>query len=272
MIALVTQRWRARRAWYRPAGETIATRAYEVAPILEDGPARAFVLAHHYAASYPAARFRFGLYRAAELVGVAVFSVPVQTRALAPIIDFAAASEAVELGRFVLLDDVPANGETWTIARCFELLRTEGIAGVVSFSDPEPRTTADGRLVFPGHVGTIYQASNATYLGRARRDTLRLLPDGTAFHNRAAAKVRNRERGWRYASALLERHGAPPPGDDPRAWLDEWLPRLTRPMRHGGNHKYAWALARRDRKLLPRSLPYPKLRDGALFAPTRAAS
>lgn len=265
MIATVTQRWREGRATYRPAGETIDPSAYEVAPILEDRVARAFVVAHHYAASYPAARFRFGLHRASELVGVAVFSVPVQTRALAPIVDFAAASEAVELGRLVLLDEEPANAESWFLARCFERLRAEGLAGVVSFSDPEARTTADGRLVFPGHVGTIYQASNATYLGRASRNTLRLLPDGTAFHNRAAAKVRNGERGWRYAAAILERHGASPPGDDPRGWLEEWLPRLTRPMRHEGNHKYAWALRSRDRRHLPSSRPYPKLGDGLLF-------
>ena len=58
--------------------------------------------------------------------------------------------DAVELGRLVLLDEVPGNGESWFIARCFELLRREGIVGVLSFSDPVPRTTADGRKVLPG--------------------------------------------------------------------------------------------------------------------------
>jgi hypothetical protein len=42
----------------------------------------------------------------------------------------------------------------------------QGVRGVVSFSDPVPRRTAAGDLVFPGHIGTIYQASNAGYLGR----------------------------------------------------------------------------------------------------------
>jgi hypothetical protein len=38
-------------------------------------------------------------------------------------------AEAVELGRLVLLDDVPANGESWFIARAFELLRARGYTG-----------------------------------------------------------------------------------------------------------------------------------------------
>ena len=39
----------------------------------------------------------------------------------------------VELGRFVLLDSVAGNGETWFLARSFEILRKHAIVGVVSF-------------------------------------------------------------------------------------------------------------------------------------------
>jgi hypothetical protein len=80
--AQVTQRWRARRDSYRPVGEPIHTRLYEVAPIAIDGPAKDFVIHHHYSGSYPAARFRFGLYRHQVLVGVAVFSHPCGDRGL----------------------------------------------------------------------------------------------------------------------------------------------------------------------------------------------
>jgi hypothetical protein len=75
----------------------------------------------------------------------------------------------VEVGRFVLLDEVPVNGETWFLARAFAALARDGVEGVLAFADPEPRATADGTVVFPGHVGTIYQAHNAVYRGRARR-------------------------------------------------------------------------------------------------------
>lgn len=263
MITPTVQRWRAGRARYRPAGELIRTSAYDVAPIALDRPAKAFVERHHYSASYPAARERIGLYRRAELVGVAVFSVPANARAL----DVLPCDRelGVELGRFVLLDEVPGNGETWFLGRAFELLKREGYAGVVSFSDPVARSRADGAVIFPGHIGAIYQGHNAVYYGRSKAERRRLLPDGTAFHNRAAAKIRARDRGWRYAAALLERHGAEPlrADEDAGAWLDRWLARLTRPLQHAGNHRYCWALDRRLRRRLPASLPYPKVRCAA---------
>lgn len=257
--AVPCQRWRAHRASYRPAGEPINTRLYEVAELLQDAPARAFVEAHHYAASYPVARFRFGLFRGAALEGVAVFSVPMRPEVLRPF----PAKEAVELGRFVLLDAVPANGESWFLARALEQLHREGLAGVVAFSDPTPRQRQDGSLLFPGHLGTIYQASNATYAGRATPRTLRLLPDGRVFSDRAASKIRQLERGWRYAVEQLVQAGAlaPTPGEDLAAWLRCWLPRVTRPLRHPGNHRYLLALDRSARRLLPEPQPFPKLAD-----------
>ena len=259
MLTASVQRWRARRDSYRPAGEPIDTRRYEVAPIGTDRVAKAFVVEYHYSGSYPAARFRFGLYRGAAMVGVSVFSVPAQPRALDCVPGDAAS--CVELGRFVLLDEVPANGESWMIGRCFELLRAEKITGVISFSDPSPRSSASGAVVFGGHVGTIYQATNARYLGRSKAETRRLLPDGTVIHNRALTKIRHRRQGCRYAAALLEHAGAQPLRDDENAveWVRRWVARLTRPLRHPGNHKYAWALQRRDRRFLPEGLPYPKL-------------
>lgn len=257
----VVQRWRARLSSFRPAGEVINTSKYEVAAIDDDATAKAFVTAHHYSASYPAARFRCGLYRGAELVGVAVFSVPSNPLAFRPLVG--GYDVNVELGRFVLLDDVPGNGESWFLGRAFELLRGAGVAGVISFSDPMPRRNAAGDVVFGGHVGTIYQAHNAVYLGRARADTLRLLPDGRTLHNRALAKLRSRDRGWRYVLAQLIGYGATPPAnDDLAAWAEEWVPRLTRKARSLGNHKYVWAFGGRERKRIAKSAQkYPKQVD-----------
>lgn len=259
MIVESCQRWRARRDSYRPAGETFEPRAFEVAAIESDRTARAFVEAHHYSGSYPAARRRFGLFERGELVGVAVFSVPMRAEVLRPW----GLDDGLELGRFVLLDGVRANGESWFLARCLDALRAEGFAGVVSLSDPTPRTSASGVVVFGGHVGTIYQASNAIYTGRATPRTLRLLPDGTVFSDRAASKIRNGERGWRYAVDQLVAHGAPEPRGDLHAWLREVVPAVTRAMRHHGNHRYAFALSRAARRALPAGLAYPKIARAA---------
>ncbi len=261
MSAAVCQRWRDRRDSYRPADEPFDPRAHEVATIADDTTARAFVERHHYSGSYPAARRRFGLYeRAGRLVGVAVFSVPVRPEVLRPLPG--PASTGLELGRFVLLDEVRANAETWFLARCLASLGREGFAGVVSFSDPMARKTADGHTVFGGHVGTIYQASNAVYLGRAHADTVHLMPDGTVFPRRSLAKIRARDRGWRPAVERLVAAGARPLEGDVEAWLADALARVTRRVRHPGNHKYVFALDRGARRAMPASLPYPKL--GAL--------
>lgn len=259
MITGLTQRWNTGRASYRPAGEPINTRLYEVAPLHEDRIARDYVIEHHYSASYPAARRRFALHRGERLVGVAVFSVPSNDAALACLPG--SGSTRIELGRFVLDDDVPANGESWFLARAFEHLRAEGFTGVLSFSDPVPRRAGDGRIVFPGHVGTIYQALGATYLGLATARTLRVLPSGQILNDRAIQKIRSGERGWRYAAELLTQHGAAPLTDteDRCAWLRQWIPQITHPLRHRGNHRYAWALQKADRRHFPASLPYPKI-------------
>jgi hypothetical protein len=34
---------------------------------------------------------------------------------------------------------------------------------VKGLTDPEPQARNDGTILFPGHVGTTYQASNARY-------------------------------------------------------------------------------------------------------------
>ena len=258
MITRVVQRWRDRRGKYRPAGEVIEPLHYEVAPIRDDTTARVFIQQHHYSGSYPNARFRFGLYWGGLLVGVAVFSHPVNDLVLAVFPGDIRAS--VELGRLVLLDLVPANAESWFIARCFELLRRAGLHGVVSFSDPVPRTTTDGCVIFAGHVGTIYQASNGIYTGRSRPEWKLLLPDGTMIHGRSLAKIRARDSRWRSAAKPLERHGADrlQDGEDARAWVERWAKQLCRPIFHTGNHRYLFPLDRRLRKYLPASLPYPK--------------
>jgi hypothetical protein len=118
------QRWWRGRDCYRPPDEPIRTAEYEVAELPDDTQAKAFVLDHHYSGSYPAARWRFGLFHHGRLSGVAVFSHPCNDRVFTNV--FAGRpTDAVELGRFVLLDAVPGNGETWMLGQCFRALRRE---------------------------------------------------------------------------------------------------------------------------------------------------
>lgn len=125
---------------------------------------------------------------------------------------------------------------------------------------PVPRTSSDGITVFPGHIGTIYRAHNGHYIGRATPRLHRLLPDGRVVDPRALQRVRKGECGWMTVVRLLGEFGAPmlartAPLDERLDYLKEWLPRLTRPLRHPGNLRYVWALNRRVS--LPPPLPYP---------------
>lgn len=245
----MNQRWFRRIGSWRDPSEIISTAAHEVAEIPDDNTAKAFVEEHHYSGTYPAARERFGLYTAGSLVGVAVFSHPPNEAVLRKLPCDRMAG--IELGRFVLLASVPGNGESWFLARCFEQLRARGIEALVSHSDPLPRRNADGVLVLPGHVGNIYQATNAIYGGRTKARAIWLLPDGTVFSERAMSKIRSRDRGYRYAIDQLVRHGAERPldlGQDLDAWMREALTRIARRVKHRGNHRYLWAISKHLRK------------------------
>ena len=257
MHAALCQRYSYGRCRWRPAVEGFDPRAYEVAPIADDRTARAFVVEHHYSKTLPAARRRFGLYaRGGALVGVAVYSVPMHPAVLRPW----RGDDATELGRLVLRDEVPGNGESWFVRRTFDALKAEGFAGVVSYSDPVRRVAIDGRVVLPGHVGVVYQALGAIYTGRGRSQTLRLLPDGSALSGRALAKIRSGDRGWRYAVEQLVAAGArePAAGEDLRGWLDAVLPEFVRPLRHDGCHRYVWGLTEGAKADAGASLPYPR--------------
>lgn len=249
------QRWKNGRDSYRPA-DVIDPRDYEVVPLDgkgSDNLAKAFITQHHYSGTYPAARERVALYHtpSAKLVGCAVFSHPASEAVLANLP--CDRLEGVELGRFVLTDDVPGNGESWFLARCRKILRARGYRVLLSHSDPVLRRTLDGTLVLPGHVGFVYQASNAVYGGRSKRTMHVLKPNGTIFSPRSMTKIRQAESGYlRNISELVDLGGRVPttaeletqPGR--AAWMWEVISATCRRLAHGGNHRYLWAI---DKKL-----------------------
>jgi hypothetical protein len=172
------QRWRGRAHTWRHRSEGgFDARRYEV-ELLDEKRSKLFVLEHHYSSSFPAAKTRFGLVDTSggerRLCGVAVFGIPVSqavlTRSLPDLVPF---QESLECSRFVLTDDCPAP-ESWFLARCFEELLILGVRGIVSFADPVPRRDTSGALIAVGHIGIIYQATNAHYLGRATARTVKL--------------------------------------------------------------------------------------------------
>lgn len=244
------QRWNARRTSYRPAGEVLDPRRHGV-EIIGESRAKAFVVGHHYSASYPAAVCRVGLFEVgkggSELVGVAVFGVPIQPKALT-VHAGVDPKAGLELCRFVLLDRVPGNGETWFLARAFRHLRAEkpNVRAVLAYSDPMERTTAEGLVVKPGHVGTIYKAFNGRRAGASSPRTLLLAPDGRVVSGRMLTKLRTGDKGAAYAYRLLLDLGAPRRflGEGDEAYVARALrDGPWRRVRHPGNLAYVWDVA-----------------------------
>ncbi|MCP1674460.1 hypothetical protein J2T57_001562 [Natronocella acetinitrilica] len=261
------QRWCERRERRLPVGGVIDTARYRVV-VIEQALARAFVIRHHYAGSFPAARLSVGLLEAGAggapeaLVGVAVFGVPMNQQVIPAHLGIDPLA-GVELSRLVLLDRVAGNAESWFMARAFRLLREEkpAVIGVVSYCDPVPRRSSAGELVLPGHVGTVYQALNAAYLGRGSARTLLLGPDGRVISERTLSKLRRGESGAAYAERTLLAAGAPARrhGEAPCAWLGRIRAcGVLQRIRHGGNHIYAFGLEKRLRTRLRSLADYPK--------------
>lgn len=288
--SLSCQRWSDRSVSWRHVSEGgFDSRQYTVEPIAE-AAARAFTLQHHYSGSYPAARLAYGLTTSVEtpdaieidgrqLVGVAVLSVPMSASVLTNVFPgLEPFAQSLELGRFVLADDVPANAESWFLGQVWRRAAESGVRGVVSFADPMPRSREvlavddDGEprivreQITPGHVGVIYQATNAMALGRSTARTLTYVPRaGLVISDRTLQKVRARERGADGAERHLVELGARPRAEhaDPRMWLRDALDEVGAvKLRHPGNFRYAWALGgkaeRRRVQLAMERTGYPK--------------
>ena len=272
MIA-ADKRWHHRaERWARP-GATIDPREFGVEVLPRERAARDFIGEHHYSGSFPAARLSVGLFRKtglapAILAGVAVFSVPMQA-AVVPRYTGLESTAGVELGRFVCLPEVAYNGETWFLRRAFRALRQEKpeVRAVVSYSDPLERRDGAGEICKLAHYGTIYQASNAQFAGRAKPETLLIDSAGRVVSRRSLSKIRNGEIGWEAAARRLVERGADPRrlGEEPRSWLDRVLPTFRR-VRHPGNFAYVFGLDRAVNDTIKAAIggsrPYPKAYPG----------
>jgi hypothetical protein len=267
--------WHRRHSWTHRSRGGFDRDRYDVAPIT-DSVAKSYVERMHYSGSYVAASRRYGMFidtpGGPDLVGVAVFAIPAQAKVLTNVFpDLRPYAESLELARFVLEGQplghagrsaaasgrAPGNSETWFLAECLRYLAGDGVSGVVSFADPVPRVIG-GRILFPGHVGTIYQASNAVLTGRSAPRYVTVLPDGTSLSDRAMQKVRGQEVGHSYVEGRLLGLGARPlrAGADPARWLVDALDdvRAVR-LRHRGCLRYAMLTSRAARRHVRMRLP-----------------
>lgn len=170
----------------------------------------------------------YGYERGGELVGVCAFACPCSEAVRASVFGPEHKHRVTELHRLALLDSEPKCSESALIAASLRLLHADrpDIRGVITFADSTQ-----------GHLGTIYQASNALYLGTTGRAIFYLDQDGRLRHPRQCGVNISREeakaRGWR-------------------------------PVRRGAKHRYLLLLGSKSdkrwalRNLRYEPLPYPK--------------
>jgi hypothetical protein len=126
-----------------------------------------FILRNHYLGSLSRGnKYVFELWINNKLKGVSIFGVPTGKDSPADL----------ECKRFCLAPKMPKNSSSWFMAKCLKQIKQDGkYDSVVSYADPEK-----------GHVGTIYKASNYTYLGEQKKKGQAIKFMGENFHLRCA--------------------------------------------------------------------------------------
>lgn len=157
--------------------------------------ARPFFVRNHYChgcGNAPAAIY--GLRDGRCLIGALMFQRPGSEATCAQVFGVGAKLAVTGLHRLCILDVTPRNTESWFIARCLRLLKEDRpqFKAVLTFADPSA-----------GHVGTIYQASNARYYGTGKREKRFTAGDGSRRSRRQCgvnlSDAEAEARGWTVA-------------------------------------------------------------------------
>ena len=145
-----------------------------IRPCTSMGDVREFIEKYHYSGSIkgitPFLSFEVVLKdRPGTQVGAAIFGTSGQTQTerkfgkyLGSKSDYRPGIVAVELLRFVLLDEIPRNAESFILSRMLQKLVAIGVERVYSYADPnQKREDDDGPLRHPDgkHTGLIYHAT-----------------------------------------------------------------------------------------------------------------
>lgn len=153
---------------------------------------KAFIIEHHYSHGVHNGPTCYGLFdKETILIGVIAFATPCSENVRASLWGVENKSHVTELHRLVVLDNTPKNTESYFISRALKLFKSDcpRIWGVLSFADATE-----------GHRGTIYQATNALYLGTSGRATFYLDETGRLRHPRQngvnVSKTDAESRGW----------------------------------------------------------------------------
>ena len=150
-----------------------------------------FVIKNHYSHGIHNGPMCYGLFDNDILIGVCAFATPCSEAVRASVFGSQYKNSVTELHRLVLIDKTLKNSESYFIARSLKLLKKDkpNIKAVVSFADATE-----------GHIGIIYQATNALFTGSSSKATFYLDESGRLRHPRQNGVNIKREQalslGW----------------------------------------------------------------------------
>jgi len=127
-----------------------------------------FLLKNHYLKTLPIGTTNYGLIKNGNLVGVAAIGSPSNPGVAGSIFGEDKIKQVMELRRFALVPGLEKNTASEFLSGVIKMIRVDfkDVWGLISFADPEQ-----------GHLGIIYQAVGALYLGCANTISV-IKPDG----------------------------------------------------------------------------------------------
>jgi len=185
-----------------------------------------FCRRYHYTGTGGNMSWRYGLWEGATLLGVVAYNLP--TRETCEMVFGPDHFDKVwHMGRLAMAEDAPRNSESRLISLSLKMIQAErpDVWGVLTFAATDA-----------GHIGYVYQATNALYTGTGGHAVIYVDQKGRRRPDYDGAYISRdmaRERGWSVAEG-------------------------------GPKHRYLYILGsktqRRQRRALLRlpTLPYPK--------------
>lgn len=194
-----------------------------------------FARRYHYARGGGSASWRWGLWHGVVLHGVVAYNLPTRS-VCASVFGEEHLHRVWHMGRLVLSDESPRNSESRLIAGSLRAIAREhpDIWSVITYASADV-----------GHLGYVYQATNALYCGAVSRE-------GRVHHYID-------RHGMRRATHLSGAFVSPE-----RASQLGWTEVRDRSVKH----RYLYLLGSRAQRRRARSLlrwpvlPYPKVTDG----------
>lgn len=187
---------------------------------------REFCRRWHYSNNGGSASWSYGLYDGDVLVGVVAYNLPTR-QTCASVFGEEFVDKVAHMGRLVCADDAPRNSESRLIGASLKMISEDkGFWAVLTFAAQSA-----------GHVGYVYQATNAIYTGTG---------GDTKFWIDADGRRRGTKQGTRANAMRL-------------AAVEGW-----QLVKEPPKHRYVYILGtpaqRRERRQLLKlpSLPYPK--------------